>query len=310
MTNRQTHEIMLNGIDGGNLLGFLAAIGTLRVVSEDDPQGEWRLGWQENGGIWSPVLSSDESLTQGNFVKTLVIALEAIGSNPAFEIGRNLTFSPDEFQVFSKGAQAAATMRDRRFADFIAAFGSESLINREGKIQDTALRTMSGAGHQHFIGFMNDLVEKTEVEHLRTALFETWQYSDDRPSLRWDPSDDRRYALRWGNPGNTSKSPIRTVRGANRLAVEALPLLPTAPNGKQLHTTGFTQQPGVGVLFSWPIWEVQLRRDVVRSLLSLPELQATRPDREQLRALRVVEVYRCQRITTGKYRNFTHAVTV
>ena len=303
--SEDANGIMLYGLDGGNLLGFLAAIGTLRVISKDDPQGEWRLGWTENGGIWSPVLSSEESLTQGSLIETLTVALEAIRNNPAFEIGKNLTFNPDEFRVVTENAQATATMCDRRFADFIAAFGSESLVNREGKIQDTALRTMSGAGHQHFIGYMKDLVEKTEPEHLQGALFESWEYSDDRPSIRWDSVDDRRYALRWENPSN---DPIKTVRGANRLAVEALPLLPTAPANGQLSTTGFTQHRGVGVLFSWPIWKDQLRMEVIGSLLSLSELQASRPDRTRLDALGVVEVYRSQRITTGKYRNFTSAV--
>ena len=262
MMNEDTHGILLSGLDGGNLLGFLASVGTLRVVSEDDPQGEWRLGWRENGGMWSPVLSGNETLSPGGLIETLTVALETIGSNPAFEIGKNLTFKPEEFRVVTQKAQATATINDRSFADFIAAFGSESLPNREGKIQDTALRTMSGAGHQHFIGYMNDLVEKTEPEHLRTALFGHWQYSDDRPSLRWDPVDDRRYAQRWGNPSN---DPIKTVRGANRLAVEALPLFPTAPANGQLDTTGFTQRRGAGVLFSWPIWKDQLRLDVVRS---------------------------------------------
>ena len=233
--------------------------------------------------------------------------LRAASNNPAFDIGRNLTFSPEEFRVVTEKAQAAATMSNRRFADFIAAFGSESLANREGKIQDTALRTMSGAGHQHFIGYMKDLVEKTEPGHLRTALFEPWEYSDDRPSLRWDSVDDRRYALRWENPSN---DPIKTVRGANRLAVEGLPLLPTAPANGQLNTTGFTQRRDVGVLFSWPIWKDKLRMEVVSSLLSLSELQASQPDRTRLAAMGIVEVYRSQRVTTGKYRNFTSAVPV
>ncbi len=305
--NEDRQGLMLNGIDAANPLGFLAAIGTLRVISEDDPQGEWKLGWIENEGMWSPVLSGTEYLSPGGLIESLTVALKAIVDNPAFEIGKNLTFSPKEFRVVTEEAQKTATIGDRRFADFIAAFGSESIASREGKIQDTALRTMSGAGHQHFIGFMKDLVEKTEPEHLRTALFEHWEYSDDRPSLRWDPIDDRRYAQRWGNPSN---DPIQTVRGANRLAVEALPLLPAMPANGQLNTTGFTQIRGVGVLFSWPIWENHLKLETVRTLLSLSELQVSSPDRKSLRAMGIVDVYRSQRVTTGKYRNFLPAQPV
>ena len=38
------------------------------------------------------------------------------------------------------------------------------------------------------------------------------------------------------------------------------------------------------------------------------ELQDPEPNRDTLRARGIVEVYRCRRITTRKYRNFTHAV--
>ena len=306
-----TQGIMLSGIDGGNLLGFLAAIGTLRVVTESDRSGEWMLGWRAHKGAWVPVLSGDEVLTQGDLVETLTIGLEAMGDNPAFQIDNNLSIHPDKFRSITERAHQEADMGDRQYADFIAAFGCESVATSDKKsIQDTALRTMNGAGHQHFIGYMRDLTEKTDPEHLRSALFDLWQYSDDRPSLRWDPKDDRRYALLWGNPGNTAKNPIKTVRGANRLAVEALPLFPTAPEGRYLQTTGFTQRRGIGASFTWPIWDSQLGLDVIRSLLSLKQLQATQPNRARLLSMGIVDVYRSQRFTTGRFRNFSPAQPV
>ena len=257
------------------------------------------------------LLSGDQILTKGYLVKTLTIDLKSLGNNRAFQIADSLSIHPDEFRIVAESAYHEATVGDRQYADFIAAFGCESIVTSDKKyIRDTALRTMNGAGHQHFIGSMRDLVEKTRPEHLHSALFDHWQYSDDRPTLRWDPADDRRYALRWGNPGDTRKNPIRTVRGANRLAVEAIPLFPTAPNGGQLRTTGFTLRRGVGVSFTWPIWESQLRLDVIRSLLSLSELQATQPDRARLLAMGVVDVYRSQRIANGKYRSFLPAQPV
>ena len=61
-------------------------------------------------------------------------------------------------------------------------------------------------------------------------------------------------------------------------------------------------------LFSWPIWKGALNVEIVRSLLSLAELQEYSPDRERLLALGIVEVYRNERITVGKYRSFTPAI--
>ena len=96
------------------------------------------------------------------------------------------------------------------------------------------------------------------------------------------------------------------MRGANRLAVETLPLLPTVPGSKRTETTGFTRRDKA-TLFTWPIWDCALSLEVIRSLLALGEVQHSEPDRAKLRAMGVVEVYRSRRITTGKFRNFTHA---
>ncbi len=305
--NRSTSGLLLNGLDGGNPLGFLAAIGALRIATEANSSANWRMSWEEQGGHWSPILLGEKVLMQDDLIELLIPALTKM--KDAFGFADDLTINCEEFRQVAQSAYNAAYLTDRHYADFIAAFGCDSLpiSAKNSRIQDTALRTMSGAGHQHFIGFMRELVGSTKREHLYTSLFEPWQYSDPKPSLRWDPLDDRRYALRWKEP---SGDPVRTMRGANRLAVEALPLFPTAPGERRLHTTGFLQRRGEDVLFSWPIWEGALNIEVVRSLLSLAELQKPLPDRKRLLALGVVEVYRSQRITIGKYRNFTSAVPV
>ena len=300
--------LVLNGLDGSNPLGFLAALGTLRVVTEAAPSSKWHLQWQMYDGTWTPKILGNDPLSEDVLIDLLMPALKKMKDQPALKFAKNLNISCEQFRVVTEEAQTAATFTARHEVDFIAAFGCESLpvSDKSPTIQDTALRTMSGAGHQHFLGSMLELVQTTEPDHLRTSLFLPWQYADERPNLRWDPVDDRRYALRWKDP---SKDPVRTMRGANRLAIEALPLLPTAPGERKLHTTGFSQRPGE-VLFTWPIWEVSLSMDVVRSLLSMAELQEPEPDHATLRARGVVEVYRSQRITIAKFRNFTVASPV
>jgi hypothetical protein len=145
-----------------------------------------------------------------------------------------------------------------------------------------------------------------QAAQLDHALFEPWSYSDPRPSLRWDPVDDRRYALRAFDPTNASASPIMTVRGANRLAIEALPWLPTFPYNGDARTRGFTRRKRE-VDFTWPIWSCWLGPETVRSLLTLDELYKKRPTRDSLEARGIVEVYRSRRVG-GYYRNFSPAV--
>ncbi len=307
MTANESPGLLLNGLDGSSPLGFLAAVGVLRTVAEADSCVDWRVRWELREGNWSPVLLGDATLAADGLIEMLMPALRRMKGHPALSFADDLTLSCADFRRVALSACNAADPSDRRHADFMAAFGCDShpISPKDPRIQDTALRTMSGAGHQHFIGSMRELVQETDAAHLRASLFEAWQYADPKPSLRWDPVDDRRYALRWRAP---SGDPVRTMRGANRLAVEALPLFPTAPGERRLETTGFAQRRGQGVLFTWPIWEGPLNIDTLRSLLGMAELQEPRPDREILRARGVVEIYRSQRITEGKYRNFTPAL--
>ena len=74
----------------------------------------------------------------------------------------------------------------------------------------------------------------------------------------------------------------------------------------RLETTGFSRrQPGT--FLTWPIWGAPVALDVARSMLSLQALQVETPPRKELMARGIIEVFRCQRITPGKYRHFTSA---
>jgi hypothetical protein len=241
--------------------------------------------------------------------EALVDSLHRHLSRPAaaapFEIADDLKLSSEAYRNYARHA-AEHWRTDRRLADFAASFATEAKAD-DGQVADTALRTMSGAGHQHFLKFMRDLVICTTREQLSRALFGPWTYKDPGPSLRWDPSDDRRYALRWNEP---SGDPVRTERGANRLAVEGLSLLPVMVVGRKLETTGFSGHGRSRTFWTWPIWDSPLSVDSVRSILALSQLQERFPPRSDLRARGIVEVYRSQRLTIGKYRNFSPAGSV
>ena len=303
-------DFALDGLDGANPLAFLAAIGTLRTADRCWPDADVRLRWELTGAGWRARLALDAPLDAPSWLETLVECLRK--PEPALALADDLNLPCEAFRGTLLEARATAGPETRATLDFFAALGSEAIQAQvsgkpNGLMADTALRTMSGAGHQHFLGFMRELVSVTNAAHLESALFYAWSYADNGPSLRWDPADDRRYALRWKEP---SGDRIRTVRGANRLAIEALPLLPTAPVGSDLQTTGLRRRPGEGVGFTWPIWTTPVGVDTVRSLLSLTELQKDKPDGLALAGRGILETYRSLRLTLGKYRNFGQAVPV
>lgn len=303
----------LRGLDGSNPLGFLAALGTLRLL--DAPQAPTRLSWHRAHGAWTARLWADEpALSAPDLAERLAGRLRASARHPAFERWDDLSVDPEEFRRFVDAAQGAS-QGDREWADFAAAFGSEATRDSTGTeltIQDTAFRTMRGAGHQHFLKTIRHVLSEVTAEQVRKALFEPWTYDDplERSTLRWDPNDDVRYALRWRNPsGDPERKKRGSMLGANALAIHALPLHPTAPDGRRLVTTGFSKF-GRLIVWTWPIWEPPAPLPVVRSLLSLPELQR-RPLEPEVRASLarrgVSEIYRSRRITVGKVRNFTPA---
>ncbi|MCK6529492.1 MAG: hypothetical protein HUU15_01195 [Candidatus Brocadiae bacterium] len=302
---------VLAGLDGSNLLAFLAAVGTLRTWTGIAQGGGGRLSWSRVGSRWSPTLHLDEEITGAELLQRLDAALSSGRGSPAFSLATaglleqdNLTLSAADFSRVAESASTQATPTDRAFADFCAAWGTDAYRSKDAMV-DTAFRTMSGAGHQHFLAFMRQLVDTTAVAHLRRALFEKWRYEDERPSMRWDAHDDRRYALRARDP---SADVIRTVRGANRLALEAMPYLPTVPRSRGPVTSGFRRgSRAPGIEYSWPLWNVAAGADAVRTLLNHAELVVAEPRAQVLGPIGVVEVMRTRRITVDRYRNFTPA---
>jgi len=309
-TAHKIYEVPCPGIDASNPLGFLSALGLLRSASHALPHIHVRIRW-ENNGRWHPVLVLSQPMPDDQLVKALHQTLTGHQSDRHFcDLGQNTTVARQIFRTVAQDSAASATSEDRTSSDFYAAFGSDALVAQDGlTIQDTALRTMAGAGHQHFLETMRNVIAKCGPEHIRKTLFQTWQYDDPTQtlSLRFDPLDDNRYALRWRNPsGDPDRKNTGSMLGANRLAIEAIPLFTTSPGELFLQTVGFTGQRASDTYFSWPIWTSPVGIDAIRSLLALREVQIPR-EAESLMTRGVAAVFRSQRITVGKVRNFTPA---
>lgn len=155
---------------------------------------------------------------------------------------------------------------------------------------------------------MRNLIETCRPEHIEKTLFRPWRYDDPTQSLslRFDPSDDNRYAQRWRDPsGDPSRKSSGSMLGANRLAIEAIPLLFTAPGKRHLLTTGFTGTRSGDTFFHWPIWDQPLPLSVTQTLLWSRELVAKPTDAICLRHRGIVAAFCSQRITVGKVRNFS-----
>ncbi len=312
------NEHTLKGIDGANPLGFLAALGVLRGLTRARADRDAQIGWTLSGGGWRPLLGT--WLSAEEVCDALLEECGRTAEHATLNLADNLTIDGRSFrehlieQLKHRGDYAT---------EFASAFGCDALCDDKGNIVDTALRTMAGAGHQHFLKTMREVLRAVTVEHLSKTLYQTWRYDDALQglSLRFDPMDERRYAHQWGDPsGDPTRSKRGSMLGANALAVLGIPLLKVVPVSGDLETTGFRGRRASDCYWTWPIWESPASIDVVASILSLRQLQEIpkrgeglergRQVRDALSRMGIVAVYRAQRITVGKFRNFATAVAV
>ncbi|MEQ8788694.1 MAG: hypothetical protein RIC55_20455 [Pirellulaceae bacterium] len=385
MTDEHTSRAngcLLSGLNGSNPLGYLAALGTLRLVSHAWPDRKIRVAWEVSDGAYRPRITSCESFTEKELItvawdvlchgtsasereeakqhrerllqlrdefdqqeaslkkqklnkkqrdeklKSLLaeqqLRLDAWRriAHPQLQLGADTTVPPEEFLIMEQNAAETASHFHRAYADFVVALGSSCFQQENGRIEDTALRTMSGAGHQHFLGFMENLLLAVTPEHVRKSLLHDWVYDDPVQNLtmRWDPSDDARYALQWRDPsGDPRRRSGGSVLGANALAIAGLPLISCIPTKSGLRTVGFRGRGARDTYWIWPIWEPAIDMDTSRALVAhslVGRLHTTlrtaeeRRIRSDLAVLGVVRCFRSQRITVGKIRSFTPAEAV
>lgn len=309
--------LLLSGLDGANPLAFLAALGVLRGLTKGAAEASVRMSWRQMGFGWRPQFDVPDLDPEG-VVSTLSEycrhSLKLLDN--LFPEERDLGMTLDDFRRY--GLAAIHKDADREAAVWIAAIGCDAILDdsrKEPTIQDTALRTMSGSGHQHFLLFGRNLL--TEVSEnpslLSKALFCSWRYDDPvkNLTLRLDPVDDVRYALQWQNPStDSSRKDSGSVLGANALAFLGMPMLPTAPCKGRLATTGFRGHRANNTFWTWPIWEKPVSADTVQALLQHEALQTGHPSADILKPIGIGAVFRSKRLTVGKYRNFSPARAV
>jgi hypothetical protein len=322
--------ITLNGPEGSNLLGFLCALGTFATFRRQWPRLPLRLHWIQDSG-WNPVLAGipecvaakPERIGSVLHQSLLLRRLQEHFDLPTGDAKPYL--NPDkvlaqDYRSFAARSELGDPKNPRSFLDFLASFGCDTETGEGATVKATPLCVL-GSSQQYFFKMMRELSQEpvaevldkngkvanqpalakdpaTQVAHIQEALLGPWQYRDDSPTLKLDSGEDRRHALRRLNPTD-NRAPIRTVRGANRLAIEALSLFPCAPSAHGVQTAGFTRIERQTVM-SWPVWSTPLSLDAVKTLLNHAELTHEEPRRSVLEPLGVTSVFRAVRMQQDK----------
>lgn len=310
-------EIVLTGLRADNPLAFLAALGTLRVLTLAEPDDPPRMGWTMHGGAWRPVVKSTSlhdaqaavravygarSRPEHLFPADLVqpaLRLSPLDKRKKPRWAGRIRFPLEVFRAYL-GRQAYNAC-DERTQAYAPVWGSELRVKEyDGKecVEPTPLDFT--AGNQKFCQMVTELADALTLQHVDEALFGPWKYKDEKLSFRWDPMEDRRYALSARDPSGET---VVTVWGANWLALEGLPLLPIVPNSRRPHPVCVRQDNGT-IRLRWPVWEPRITCEAVRSLL----VQYACWPNSEARARGIVTVFESVVVQpTGYYRNFSPA---
>ena len=308
MSGRDGEALLLSGLDGGNPLGFLAAVGTASIAGEAYPDS--RFMWKDTSAGWRPLFLGCGS-NDWEFCEKVSSCLKKIP--PVFNIDKKFPFSIDKLRQELGEHQRQSSLLKRRDADFLACFGSELYADaKKDEFKDTSFRMVrrGDSAGQGMMFYAKTNCENTDRNHVERALFRIWDYQDDGYSLRWDPSEDQRYALRWKDP-SAKGGKLADGRGimlaAYGLAIEALRCFPTMPVGRRTQTTGFMTNRKT-TSFVWPIWTQPVTIDTIRSLLASPDIHEIPVSRSSLSAKGIAEVFLSQRIHQNQYyHNFAPA---
>lgn len=302
-------EHVLAGIEPDNLLASLALLGFLRAVRHAEPDWLLRAWWA--GQPLRPRVRTAVPVTPDQLADAAARGCKRLAEVHHFGTHSDLDYAPGESRELLQSAALDARPDDRLAIDLWSALMSDGAIKddpKEIRVRPTPYCLLFGQGHQHFLERLASVPQGNlpkELAKLKSppdlnspakiseALFAPWQRADATQSFRWDPFEDRRYALRFEDP-STDKA--LTVHGANRLAALALPLLTAMPVKQRteyrLAAIGTSAGHRGAITVSWPVWSLPATLDAIIALW----------------ATRRPPTYSAERISVGKFFSFTRAL--
>lgn len=271
-------HVDLPGLDGSNPLGFLAALGLLRVV------GGAKLGFAANGSFQAfldgvdkralVAIVAGDADSAGRSAPWRLTYTKAATKNQRAQEVTDLKPPPEEFKKFLAACiESWLTGRDEAVA-YAAAYGTDVAVDGKGNTKPTAFHFT--AAQQSFLGAVENIRASLNSEWVETSLFEGHGQKPGS-NLRWDPGAERNWALMANNPsddGTLVDAPLEW------LAFRGLPLLPSFPRGMRIITTGVTGR-GHDMTFAWPLWSLPASLHTVRSALQLDWTGSAREQAER-----------------------------
>jgi len=262
-------HIQLVGVDGSNPLGFLAALGLLRVVpratlsfSEDGSCRAFIDGPDKSESELATLVAADAKAAENKSAPWRFTYTKAATKKQGEQEVADLKPPPDDFKKFLATCIEAWLTGNPEAAAYAAAYGTDVAVDGKGNTKPTAFHFT--AAQQTFLGAVEGIRDSVTQEWVETSLFKG---HGGRPgsNLRWDPGAERNWALMANNPGGEG---TRVDAPLEWLAFRALPLVPSFPRGSRIITTGVAGR-GDDMTFTWPLWSIPASLLTTRSVLAI-----------------------------------------
>jgi hypothetical protein len=312
-------EHRLVGLEPDNLLAFLALLGLLRALETARPAWAPRAYWDVARQPLRPVLVLREAVGEDAVAAAANEGILALAAGYRFD--RNDLNYPR-----SEAVQLLRDPPEGMNAEVLDALMSDGALREDGTVRPTPFCFLFGQGHQHFLSRLGDVPRGRLPSRLATrkkapdlndpaliarTMFQPWTREELTDGFRWDPVEDRRYALRAADP---SGDPGGMQHGANRLATIGLSCLPGVPirrHSEMRFLNAGTRYGSDGAIeVGWPVWTAAARLAGICGLLAHPSVQGATAITEKMRALGVTQLYRARRISVGKFFNIERAERV
>jgi len=289
--------MILRGLQPNNPLGFLAALGVIKVLDHKYPEYEWKMRWKQYADI-----ETTKKITENELENML---LEEISVNDLMyeKFKKNYPPSNEEdyakFMKFMIGATLNETYDVKRVHDFAVGFS----LAKNSDVEETDFRFLTGSAT--LFGTAIELIKeiKDNRQKIHDTLFDEWKYSDNKRSMNWDPILLQREHAKFPVNPKKGDTPSPTMHGANRLALEALPLFPVILSLNGVKTIGWIDKK-----FIWPIWNQFADLNEIKGMLSINYSIISTKEREsigiKLYSSKKMELYK------GRQIRFTPATII
>lgn len=270
----QTAVIELPALDGRVPLGYLAALGVLRLLSDDTDPGVWL--------SWAPTTVTARLHTAAAHDPDDVATM--LRSILDREPGRRVPGMPFDFPP-SQAAPDPLRCSPERLAQLVAEWELETdpavvsewvralvtdLASDRGRVDITPLAAPSGKQSFGTMFSKTTQAARGRASSLDEALL-SWRRVDGYTGEYLDHQ-----ALFDAADSPTGESSERGVPGATWLALMALPLLPVIGDvAGRRRGTGW-QATTDGTIMRWPLWQQPLDVHAVRCLIDNPALRLNR----------------------------------